>query len=116
MLTDPGAAPARPTNDIDLVVAVDTRIGYELVADRLRELGLVEDSTSNIICRWCHAASGTISPDGRVTGNRTAWAERWTGLRATDYVWKGSSAAGFGAGLVGGLVGTSLIRAIGNDD
>ncbi|MBC7459798.1 MAG: hypothetical protein H7287_00405 [Thermoleophilia bacterium] len=60
VLDDPGAATARATNDVDLVVAVDTRAGYELVADRLRALGLTEDSDSTVICRWRHTASGTI--------------------------------------------------------
>lgn len=60
VLTDPGAAPARPTNDIDLVIAVDSRIEYEVIASRLRTAGLSEDSTSNVICRWRHTASGCI--------------------------------------------------------
>lgn len=60
VLDDPGAATARATNDVDLVVAVDTRAGYEIVADRLRSLGLTEDSDSTVICRWRHSSSGTV--------------------------------------------------------
>lgn len=60
LLDDPGAAPARPTNDIDLIVAVDSRMRYEPVAAQLRALDIWEDSTSGVICRWRHRPSGTI--------------------------------------------------------
>lgn len=77
VLSDPGAAPARPTNDVDLVVAVDTRIAYERVAERLRKLGLCEDNTSEVICRWRHSASGTIydvmPTDGAALGFTNEW-------------------------------------------
>jgi predicted nucleotidyltransferase len=77
VLSDPGAAPARPTDDVDLVVAVDTRIEYEHIADRLRTLGLSEDSASKVICRWHHSASGTIydvmPTDGAALGFTNEW-------------------------------------------
>ena len=41
--------------------------------------------------------------------------ESLAGIRATDYIWKESSAIGFGAGLLGGLLGTALLRGAASD-
>ncbi len=77
VLDDPGAATARPTNDIDLVIAVEDRTGYETFMKRLRALGLAEDSASTVICRWRHAASGTtydvMPTHDRILGFTNRW-------------------------------------------
>lgn len=54
-IDQPAAPPARPTNDIDLVVLVRTRPEYHRVGERLRDRGFSEDSTSHVLCRWRNA-------------------------------------------------------------
>ncbi len=51
-LTDPGAPPPRPTKDVDVVIEVTSRLGYEQFSERLRARGFSEDMQSNVICRW----------------------------------------------------------------
>jgi predicted nucleotidyltransferase len=53
LVTDQGAASARPTDDVDLAVEVTTRVEYYRLSDRLRALGFAEDQTPGApICRW----------------------------------------------------------------
>jgi hypothetical protein len=59
-VTDPGAPAPRPTKDVDVVVEVASRLGYEGFSARMRARGLAEDSTSRVICRWRHARSGLL--------------------------------------------------------
>ncbi len=56
-ITDPGAPPPRPTLDVDVVVQVTTRLGYEQFTERMRKRGLSESAGSPVICRWNHAAT-----------------------------------------------------------
>jgi len=53
LLTDPAAAPVRPTLDVDAIVAIASYEEFTLLEDRLRDLGfhqsLAEDAP---ICRW----------------------------------------------------------------
>lgn len=51
-LTDPAAAPPRPTLDVDVVVEVATRSELHAFDDRLRQAGFKEDLESGVICRW----------------------------------------------------------------
>jgi hypothetical protein len=53
-LTDPGAPNPRPTKDVDVVVEVTSRLGYERFSERMRSQGFSEDSQSTVICRWRH--------------------------------------------------------------
>lgn len=53
-ITDPAAPATRSTDDVDVITAVGTRIGYYAFGERLRERGFAEDSSSNVICRWRH--------------------------------------------------------------
>lgn len=59
-ITDPGAPASRPTKDVDVVVEVTSRLGYERFSERMRAQGFSEDSSSPVICRWCHAGSGLL--------------------------------------------------------
>ncbi|MCG7927233.1 MAG: hypothetical protein JAY67_17055 [Candidatus Thiodiazotropha taylori] len=52
LITEPTTTKVRPTIDVDLVASLATRMEYEQIADKLRERGFVEDSTSDVICRW----------------------------------------------------------------
>ena len=51
-ITDPAAPDPRPTKDVDVVVEVASRLGWNDFQDRLRARGLREDSLSPVICRW----------------------------------------------------------------
>jgi predicted nucleotidyltransferase len=59
-MTDPGAPAPRPTRDVDVVVDVATRLGYEHFSERMRAQGFAEDSSSAVICRWRHASSDLL--------------------------------------------------------
>jgi hypothetical protein len=50
--TRPGLAPIRPTDDVDLIVEVASRVRYHALSERLRELGFKEDVDAKILCRW----------------------------------------------------------------
>jgi hypothetical protein len=52
LITDPASAGIRPTIDVDTIVEVKSYAEYAVLSERLRNLGLAEDSTSNVICRW----------------------------------------------------------------
>jgi predicted nucleotidyltransferase len=51
-LTEAGAPPARPTDDVDVVCEVATRARYYRLGDRLRERGFREDVDAPVLCRW----------------------------------------------------------------
>jgi hypothetical protein len=52
LITDPASGGIRPTIDVDTIVEVKSYAEYAVLSERLRNLGLAEDSTSNVICRW----------------------------------------------------------------
>jgi len=58
-ITDPGAAPVRPTKDVDVVVEVATRSAFHDFEARLRKRRFAEDQEDGVICRWRHP-SGLI--------------------------------------------------------
>lgn len=52
-LTDPAAAGLRPTNDVDTITNVASYAAYAKLSERLRELGLAEDTREDApLCRW----------------------------------------------------------------
>lgn len=55
-ITDPGAPPARPTKDVDVVVEVTSRSAWHSFEARLREHGFAEDREDGVICRWRRSA------------------------------------------------------------
>lgn len=59
LITDPGASPARPTADIDVVAAVGSQAEYYVLAEGLRALGFREDHREG---RRSAAGSSTGSP------------------------------------------------------
>jgi len=55
LITDPGAAPVRQTNDVDIISAIASYAEYTVFSGRLRELGFREDSREGApLCRWLH--------------------------------------------------------------
>jgi hypothetical protein len=52
-ITDSAASGIRPTKDVDAIVDVASYARYTTLTDRLRELGLVEDTSEGApLCRW----------------------------------------------------------------
>jgi hypothetical protein len=51
-LTEPGAPPARATEDVDVISEVATRAAYYRLGERLRERGLEEAADEPVLCRW----------------------------------------------------------------
>jgi predicted nucleotidyltransferase len=55
LLTDPAAAPVRPTLDVDAIVAIASYAEFTQWEKRLRELGFRESHAEGApICRWLH--------------------------------------------------------------
>lgn len=52
LLSDPAAAPARITNDVDLTVQVAALRDYHRLEEEFRALGFVRDLGMEVICRW----------------------------------------------------------------
>lgn len=53
LLTDPGAAPARVTYDVDLVARVEALSGYHALEKQFSQLGFKRDMAQDApICRW----------------------------------------------------------------
>jgi predicted nucleotidyltransferase len=53
LLTDPAAAPVRPTLDVDAIVAVGSYEEFTLLETRLRDLGFHQPhAEAALICRW----------------------------------------------------------------
>jgi hypothetical protein len=76
-LSDPGAPPARATEDVDVISEVTSRSAYYQLGERLRERGFSEASDSKVICRWRHRESGLLldvmPDDEEVLGFSNAW-------------------------------------------
>lgn len=52
-ITDPAAGGTRPTKDVDAIVDVTSYAKYAALSEKLRELGLVEDTSEGApLCRW----------------------------------------------------------------
>lgn len=52
-LDDVSAPDVRPTDDVDCVVEITSRVKYYQLSDRLRELGLSESTEPGVpLCRW----------------------------------------------------------------
>ena len=52
-ITDPAAGGIRPTKDVDAIVDVTSYAKYAALSEKLRELGLVEDTSEGApLCRW----------------------------------------------------------------
>lgn len=53
LLTDPAAAPVRPTLDVDAIVAISSYLEFTLLEDHLRGLGFHQPHSEGApICRW----------------------------------------------------------------
>lgn len=59
-ITEPGAPPARATQDVDVIVEVGSLIGYYAIGERLKGHGFEEDSDAPEICAWKHLGSNLL--------------------------------------------------------
>lgn len=79
LTTDPAAGPARPTDDVDLIVpAVASLADYYALGVELRKLGFCEDSREGApLCRWIiDGVTTDIMPiDPAVLGFSNVWYE-----------------------------------------
>lgn len=76
-VTESGATSFRPTIDVDVVISAVTRAEYERFAEQLRAREIFEDSSSNVICRFKHSASGLLidvmGRDASIFGFSNPW-------------------------------------------
>ncbi|MEZ6017795.1 MAG: hypothetical protein R3F49_22010 [Planctomycetota bacterium] len=75
LVTDSGAAPIRPTIDVDLVVDLVTYSEFHLFEKRLRALGFEQrQGVDQPICRWWHdRLCVDIMPVGEFMGFTNPW-------------------------------------------
>lgn len=76
LLTDPAAAGIRPTKDVDTIVNATSYAEYEALSDRLKALGLVEDTTEGApLCRWRYndIVIDVMPIDDKVLGFTNRW-------------------------------------------
>jgi predicted nucleotidyltransferase len=76
LLTDPAAAPVRPTLDVDAIVAIASYAEFTLLENRLRELGFRESRAEGApICRWLHGnlILDLMPTDASILGFSNRW-------------------------------------------
>lgn len=75
-ITDPAAGGIRITRDVDAIVDVTSYVKYTALADRLRAIGLVEDTTESApLCRWRHGHQivDVMPTDAAILGFSNRW-------------------------------------------
>lgn len=86
-ITEPGAPPARATDDVDVICEVATRVEYHRLGKRLRERGLHEAMDEPVICRWRSAEPSLVldvmPTDPDILGFSNPWYEEATATAAT---------------------------------
>jgi hypothetical protein len=74
--TDPAAAEFRPTDDVDVIVEIASRLDYYRFEDRLRGLGFAND-VGDVTCRFRHSALSLIldvmPTDATILGFDNRW-------------------------------------------
>lgn len=79
LITSPGATRIRPTVDVDVVVEASTRIEYQKLEARLKDLGIRHDSREGApLCRWLtpeNIGIDIMPPDPSVLGFTNRWYE-----------------------------------------
>ncbi len=78
-LTEPGAPPARATEDVDVLCEVTSRADYYRLGGKLRERGLQEAAGAPVLCRWQSAEPRLIldvmPTDADILGFSNPWYE-----------------------------------------
>lgn len=75
LITDLAAPDVRHTTDIDVIVAVTTRVEYYRLAEALREKGFRESTEDKVICRWRHGSIilDVMPTDESILGFSNRW-------------------------------------------
>jgi hypothetical protein len=76
LITDPAAAPVRPTLDVDAIVAIRSYLEFTLFEDRLRDLGFHQPHTEGApICRWMNGdlVLDLMPTDSSILGFSDRW-------------------------------------------
>jgi len=78
LITDPAAAPVRPTRDVDAIVEIASYPDFTQLEDRLRQLGFWQPHVKgDPLCRW---ANGEVILDIMPTDSRIlGFGNRWYG-------------------------------------
>ena len=76
-ITDPGPPPVRPTQDVDVIVEVTTRLAFHEFEAKLRERRFIEDQESGVICRWRHDPSQLTLDAMPARGEILGFENRW---------------------------------------
>jgi hypothetical protein len=86
-ITEPGAPPARATDDVDVICEVATRVEYHRLGERLRVRGLREAMDEPVICRWRSAEPDLVldvmPTDPDILGFSNPWYEEAISTAAT---------------------------------
>lgn len=110
-LTEPGAPPARATDDVDVICEVATRAEYYRLGSRLRERGLREASDEPVICRWKSAdprlVLDVMPTDPHILGFSNPWYEEAVSTAAAVVL---DSGAEIRAATPAPLVGDEALR------
>jgi hypothetical protein len=108
-ITEPGAPPARATEDVDVVCEVTSRREYYRLGDRLRERGLREAPDEPVLCRWKSAdpqlVLDVMPTDAGILGFSNPWYEE---VIATAETIKLDSGAEIRAAKPAALLATKL--------
>ncbi len=75
LITDPGSSGVRATRDVDTIMQVSSYDEYATLSERLRDLGLIEDTEDGVICRWRHGELiiDVMPTDEQVLGFSNRW-------------------------------------------
>lgn len=75
LLDHPGLSPARPTDDVDVIVGVLTSERYSEVEARIRTLDFTHDMSGAHMCRWIlgDLKVDIMPTDGTLIGLNTKW-------------------------------------------
>ena len=76
LITSPGASPARPTKDVDVIVEIGTVVEYTRLSELLRARGFAEDTSEGApICRWVvKGVTVDVMPThGEILGFNSRW-------------------------------------------
>lgn len=76
LVTDPLADGVRATRDVDAVVNA-SRALFHRIEQQVAERGFIQDTRSDVICRWVHKASGVVFDLMPVQAEVLGFSNRW---------------------------------------
>lgn len=75
LTTDPDSRGIRTTRDVDTITQISSYAEYAVLSERLRGLGLTEDTEDGVICRWRYEdlIIDVMPTDERILGFSNRW-------------------------------------------